>query len=72
MVIIGTGTLEVLHEFQKGRFSGIEDCIDLTDHKSDVIIEEVKKLMCNNVVFCAGNIHGVAEEFLDKFASIKI
>lgn len=72
MVIIGTGTLEVLHEFQKGRFSGIEDCIDLTDQKSDVIIEEVKKLMCNNVVFCAGNIHGVAEEFLDKFASIKI
>lgn len=72
MMIIGTGTLEVLHEFQKGRFSGIEECVDLTDQKSEVIIEEVKKLMCDNVIFCAGNIHGVAEEFLEEFAGIKI
>lgn len=72
MLVIGTGTLEVIHDYQGGKFKGIKDCIDLTGQKSDVIIDEVRRLMNNNIVFCVGNIHGVAEDFLKEFADISI
>ena len=72
LLLIGTGTLEVLRAYQRGDFPDIGKCIDLTGQNADVVIDEVSKRIKRNVVFCAGNIHGVAEEFLEKFASIKI
>ena len=72
MLVIGTGTLEVLGAFEKNRFKGIDECIDLTGKREDDIIEEVDKLMENNIIFCVGNIHGVAEKFLEKIAGIRI
>lgn len=72
MLVIGTGTLEVVNAYEKNRFKGIEECVDLTGRKEDDIIQEVDKLMENNIIFCVGNIHGVAEKFLEKFAGIKI
>lgn len=72
MLVIGTGALEIVHDFKQGKYPGIEECIDLSGQKASVIIDEVHSLMNNNVFFCAGNIHGTAEEFLDDFAAIKI
>lgn len=72
MLVIGTGTMNVLKAFEKNKFKGIDECIDLTGRKADEIIEEVEKIMNNNIIFCAGNIHGVAEQFLEDFAQIRI
>ena len=72
MILIGTGTMEVLHAYQRGKYPNIEECIDLTGQHADVIIKEVQERMCKNVVFCAGNIHGIAENFLAEFADITI
>ena len=72
MLVIGTGALEIVHDFQQGKYPGIGECIDLSGQKADTIIEEVTKRMNNNVIFCVGNIHGSAEEFLEDFAAIRI
>lgn len=72
MLVIGTGALEVVHEFKQGKYPGIEECVDLSGQKADVIIDEVYKLMNNNVFLCVGNIHGSADEFLEEFAAIRI
>ena len=72
MLVIGTGALEIIHAFKKGMYPGIEECIDLSGQKADVIIDEVHELMSNNIFLCAGNIHGSAEEFLEDFAAIRI
>ena len=72
MLVIGTGALEIVHDFQQGKYPGIGECIDQSGQKADTIIEEVTKRMHNNVIFCVGNIHGSAEEFLEDFAAIRI
>lgn len=72
LMVIGTGALEVIHDFKKGKYPGIEDCVDLSGQKADVIISEISELMNDNIVMCAGNIHGTAEEFLEEFAAIRI
>jgi hypothetical protein len=72
LVIIGTGTLEIVHDFKNGKYPGIENCVDLTGRKADVVIDQVKALMDHNIIFCAGNIHGTAEIFLEEFVGIKI
>lgn len=72
MLVIGTGTLELLNAFKKNKFRKIQDCIDLTGQNGEVIIAELEKIMDGRVVFCAGNIHGVAENFLEIFAEITI
>lgn len=72
MMVIGTGTLELMNAYRKGKFPGIDECIDLTGRGADEIISELETIMDNRVVFCAGNIHGVAEKFLEDFADIKI
>lgn len=72
MLVIGTGALEVVHAFQHDEFKGIRECIDLSGRKEDDIIAELEKIMDNRIVFCAGNIHGVAEKFLEEFAGIVI
>ena len=72
MMVIGTGTLELLSAYKKNKFHGIDECIDLSGRSEEEIISELEQIMDNRVVFCAGNIHGVAEEFLKKFADITI
>lgn len=72
MLVIGSGTKEVIRAYKHGEFPNIEECIDLTNRKANRIIEELDKVMEESVVFCAGNIHGVAENFLEDFAAIRI
>lgn len=72
MLVIGTGALEVIHAFQKNEFKDIAECIDLSGSDEDRIIQELENSMDGKIVFCAGNIHGVAEKFLEKFANIFI
>ena len=72
LMVIGTGTLDVINAYQKERFPEIDECIDLSGRKENDIISEVNKINGNQVVFCVGNIHGVAEEFLKVFADIRI
>lgn len=72
LFLIGTGTLEVINAYQNNKFVNIEECIDLTHKDEKEIINEIYQVMNDNVVFCAGNIHGVAEKFLEEFAGIYI
>lgn len=72
MFVIGTGTNKVIESYQKDKFKGIEECFDLSGRKEDEIINELIPIMDERVVFCAGNIHGVAEKFLEDFAGISI
>jgi poly-gamma-glutamate synthase PgsB/CapB len=72
MLVIGTGTKEILESYQKERYPGIEQCVDLTEQGAEEIIAEVEANMDDCLIFCAGNIHGVAEAFLEDFAAIKI
>lgn len=72
MLVIGTGTKEVLAAYRAGHFPGIQACVDLTDRNAEEIITELDAARDRSLIFCAGNIHGVAEQFLDDFAAIKI
>lgn len=72
MLVIGSGTKKVLDSYRDNCFPQIKKCIDLTGQKPDVIIRELESTMDQHIVFCAGNIHGAAEKFLEKFAGIKI
>lgn len=72
LIVIGTGTLDVISAFQKNQFPDIEECVDLTGKKEHDIISEVNSIEGNQILFCVGNIHGVAEEFLRVFAKIRI
>lgn len=72
MLVIGTGALELIAAYKKGDFEGIEECIDLSGRNENDIIGELEKIMDDRIVFCAGNIHGVAENFLKDFANITI
>jgi poly-gamma-glutamate synthase PgsB/CapB len=72
ILVIGTGTIELLKAYEDNKFSKIDDCIDLTNCDSQDIINSLGEEIDDNVVFCVGNIHGVAEEFLKEFANISI
>lgn len=72
LVVIGTGTLDVLSAFQKEQFPSIAECTDLTGKKEQDIIQEMHQIQGDQVVFCVGNIHGVAELFLKEYANIRI
>ena len=72
MLVIGTGALELIAAYKTGDFEGIEECIDLSGRNENDIIGELEKIMDDRIVFCAGNIHGVAENFLKDFANITI
>lgn len=72
LMVIGTGTLDVITAFQRNHFPKIADCVDLTGRKEHDIISEVHNIEGDQVVFCVGNIHGVAEEFLRVYAGIVI
>lgn len=72
MLVIGSGTKKVLDGYRDHRYPLIKKCVDLTGQKPDAIIQELEKTMDRHMVFCAGNIHGAAEKFLEKFAEIEI
>lgn len=72
LLLIGTGTIEVTAEYKKNRFEGIEECIDLTGNNEHEIINRLDEVMDDRIIFCAGNIHGVAEKFLEDLVDIKI
>lgn len=74
MLVIGTGTNAVLAAYRTRRFSHIDACVDLTGRKSAEIIAALEQGdgLAESLIFCAGNIHGEAEAFLEEFAAIRI
>ena len=72
LVAMGEGSDHITKAIESGKLNNIKEYIDLSDLEVDELIKELYSLTKDRVMFGVGNIHGDADELLQKMFNIYI
>lgn len=72
LVAMGEGSDHITKAFENGELDNIKEYIDLSDLEVDELMQELYSLTKDRVMFGVGNIHGDADELLQKMFNIYI
>lgn len=72
LVAMGEGSDRITKAIESGKLNNIKEYIDLSDLEVDELIQELYSLTKDRVMFGVGNIHGDADELLQKMFNIYI
>ena len=72
LVAMGEGSDHITKAIESGKLNNIKEYIDLSDLEVDELIKELYSLTKDRVMFGVGNIHGEADELLQKMFNIYI
>ena len=70
LVGIGEVTEPMTTAFKNGMLPNVKNYIDLENATPDEILEAIRPLMKNRVIYGVGNIHGTGEPFIERLLSM--
>lgn len=70
LLVIGERTGECVKAYKKGKYPNVVEFKCIEGKNVDPIIEYLKPIIDNRIVFGVGNIHGIGEEFIERLIHI--